>query len=310
MRSVRGVGPRRLKPPKSRKLFRPKQVPKPPSVRSVWYLTKTATYMLWRYRKLFLGIALVYGILDLLLVRGFSTGTNIGNIKQSIHQVYSGNFSFLLSGLTAFVALVGSSAGGGTSGAAGAYQLFLVLITSLASIWSLRQVFAGTNVRIRDAYYQGIYPLVPFMLVLVVIGIQLVPLAIGAALYSAVITGGIAALAIEKILWFIGFLSLASISFYFIISSVFALYIVTLPNMTPLKALRSARELVRYRRWVVLRKLLFLPLLLIVVGVIVMLPIIGFLAPLAPWVFFVLTMLAVVAQHGYLYTLYRELLNE
>ena len=54
----------------------------------------------------------------------------------------------------------------------------------------------------------------------------------------------------------------------------FALYIVTLPDMTPMKALRSARELVRYRRWTVLRKVLFLPLMLLVVAAIIMVPII------------------------------------
>jgi hypothetical protein len=93
-------------------------------------------------------------------------------------------------------------------------------------------------------------------------------------------------------------------------SSLFALYIVTLPDMTPMKALRSARELVRHRRWTVLRKILCLPLILLVAGAVIMLPIIIVLTPLAQWVFFLLTMLALVAAHAYMYTLYRELLNE
>ena len=93
-------------------------------------------------------------------------------------------------------------------------------------------------------------------------------------------------------------------------SSIFALYIVTLPDMTPLKALRSARQLVRHRRWTVLRKILFLPILLIVVAAIVMLPIIIWTPPLAQWIFFVLTMFAIAAVHAYAYALYRELLDE
>jgi hypothetical protein len=60
----------------------------------------------------------------------------------------------------------------------------------------------------------------------------------------------------------------------------------------------------------VMRKVLFLPLLLLLIAAAIMLPIIIWLAPLARWVFFILTMSVLAAVHGYLYTLYRELLRE
>ena len=59
-----------------------------------------------------------------------------------------------------------------------------------------------------------------------------------------------------------------------------------------------------------MRKLLFLPILLVVVAAVVMLPIIVWLTPLAQWVFFVLTLFAIAAVHSYVYGLYRELLND
>jgi hypothetical protein len=93
-------------------------------------------------------------------------------------------------------------------------------------------------------------------------------------------------------------------------SSLFALYIVTLPGMTPIRALRSARGLVRYRRWTVIRKILWLPLLLLLVAAVIMLPIIIWLTAVAQWVFFILSMFALLAVHSYMYALYRELLNE
>jgi hypothetical protein len=46
------------------------------------------------------------------------------------------------------------------------------------------------------------------------------------------------------------------------------------------------------------------------VAAVIMLPIIIVLTPVAQYVFFVLTMFALVAVHTYMYTLYRELLNE
>jgi hypothetical protein len=80
--------------------------------------------------------------------------------------------------------------------------------------------------------------------------------------------------------------------------------------MTPMKALRSARELVRYRRWTVLRKVLWLPFVLLLAAALIMVPIIIWLTALAQWIFFLLTMFAVAAVHAYLYGLYRELLVE
>jgi phosphatidylglycerophosphate synthase len=77
-----------------------------------------------------------------------------------------------------------------------------------------------------------------------------------------------------------------------------------------MKALRSARELVRYRRWTILRKVLFLPLLLLIVTAIMMVPVISVVTPLAQWVFFILMMAAIAVVHSYMYTLYRELLHE
>ena len=276
---------------------------------AAWQLARTAALTLWQHRVLFIGITVVYGLLNLVLVRGFANGTDVASLKTQLGQIFNGDFGPLASSLTIFIVLIGS-AGNGTSSTAGAYQALLVIVASLAIIWALRQVLSGTRPRIRDAYYKGMSPLIPFILVLLVIGLQLLPLLVGSTLYSLVISNGIAVYFVEKLIWGLLFAGLAGLSLYMISSSIFALYIVTLPDMTPLKALRSARELVRYRRWTVLRKLLVLPVLLVAVAAVVMLPIIVWLTPLAQWVFFALTMLAIAAVHGYAYTLYRELLND
>jgi predicted ferric reductase len=108
--------------------------------------------------------------------------------------------------------------------------------------------------------------------------------------------------------WGLLFFFLAVLSLYLVCSSVFALYIATLQNMTPVKALRSAKRLVQYRRWSIMRKIILLPIIFIVVATVIMLPVILFLSPAAPWIFFALTMLAIAVTHSYIYTLYRELL--
>ncbi|MEK7594494.1 MAG: hypothetical protein AAB436_02560 [Patescibacteria group bacterium] len=301
--------PRRIKQAEYKSLRIQKRIKHPFRLPSVWRLSKTTAQMLWDNKNLFIGITLIYGLLNIVLAQSLSGVTDLTTLKDSLDQFFSGNFGALSTGLSVFAVLVGS-AGNSTSATAGAYQLFLGLIGSLAVIWALRQVAAGTKIRIRDTYYQGMYPLIPFILVLMVVGLQFIPLLIGSTLYSLVINNGIAVYGVEKLLWALFYGSLALLSFYMISSSLFALYIVTLPDMTPMKALRSARTLVRYRRWTVLRKIFCLPIILLIAAAVIMLPIIIWLTPLAQWAFFALSMFGLVAVHSYMYNLYRELLNE
>lgn len=276
---------------------------------NAWRLTKRTALTLWDNRRLFIGLTLVYGLLNLLLVQGLSNSTDVSSLKHSLDQVFNGHLGSLGSSLSVFAVLV-DSAGNSSSPTAGVYQLVLALIVSLAIIWALRQRLAGHQIRVRDAYYRGMYPLIPFILVLIVVGLQLIPFLVGSTIYSLVISNGIAVHFVEKLVWLLVFLVLALLTLYMLSSSLLALYIVTLPDMTPMKALRSARDLVRHRRWTVLRKILCLPLILLIVAAVLMVPIIIWLTPLAQWLFFILTMFVLVAVHGYMYTLYRELLNE
>lgn len=276
---------------------------------SIVTLTKMSFKTVWQNKKLFLTISLIYGILSLILVQGIAGASDTTTLKDSLDEIFKGQFGSVASSLSVFAIMLGS-AGNSSSQTAGAYQLFLGLITSLALIWALRQTLAGKKVKAKDSFYKGIYPLIPFILVLIVVALQLIPFIIGSTLYNLVITNGIAIHLIEKIIWGLLFLALATLSFYMLTSSVFGLYIVTLPDMTPMKALRSARDLVKNRRLLIFRKIIGLPVVMLFAAAVVMVPIIMFITPLASWVFFALTMLSLLAIHAYMYTLYRELLNE
>ena len=276
---------------------------------SIVTLTKMSFKTVWQNKKLFLTISLIYGILSLILVQGIAGASDTTTLKDSLDEIFKGQFGSVASSLSVFAIMLGS-AGNSSSQPAGAYQLFLGLITSLALIWALRQTLAGKKVKAKDSFYKGIYPLIPFILVLIVVALQLIPFIIGSTLYNLVITNGIAIHLIEKIIWGLLFLALATLSFYMLTSSVFGLYIVTLPDMTPMKALRSARDLVKNRRLLIFRKIIGLPVVMLFAAAVVMVPIIMFITPLASWVFFALTMLSLLAIHAYMYTLYRELLNE
>jgi hypothetical protein len=299
--------PRQLKTPKYKSFRFSKSIKHPTKLPNSWKIAKRALLLLWAHKRFFAVLILVYGVFNIVFVRGLGTTNDVGSVKSTFDQIFTGHLGHLFSGLAVFSLLITSS-GNTSSATAGTYQTLLVLIVSLAVVWSLRQFMVKGKIRVRDSFYFGMYPLIPVLLILLVIGIQLLPLLIGANLYSTVTSNGIAVYAAEKAGWIIIYAGLALWSVYMITSSVFALYIVTLPNMTPMKALKSARELVRFRRWSVMRRVIFLPVILLICSAIIMLPIIIFITPLAEWVFFLLTMIGIVAVHAYMYTLYRELL--
>lgn len=263
--------------------------------------------LIFSHKKLFFGIVTAYLVLTLVFVKGLGISSDLSELKSSLQEVLSGGAGDLYTGAALFSYLVGSS-GSASSDVAGAYQTILLIVVSLATIWALRQVHADKKVRIRDAFYKGMYPLVPFILVLLVIGLQLLPLLIANTVYGIVVSNGLAITFLEKAVWLMLYGLFALLSLYMVASSVFALYIVTLPDVTPMQALRSARQLVRYRRWTVMRKFIFLPVAVLFVGAVIMIPLIIYATPLAEWIFFALTMLALAVIHSYIYGLYRELL--
>jgi hypothetical protein len=249
----------------------------------------------------------VYFVLTLLLVKGLSGTTDVAGLKTSLQEVLEGNFGQLTAALTIFGVLLGSSSTS-SGDAAAIYQSILLVMTSLALIWALRQSMAGTKVGLKESFYRGMSPLVPFLLVLLVIGLQLLPLIGANFLYGIIFGTDLAVTVLEKVLWMILFFLLIVWSLYMVTSSIFSLYIVTLPDLTPMQALRSARELVRFRRLIVMRKVLFLPLLLLILGALVMIPVIILVPVIAEWLFLILTMFSLVIIHSYMYNLYRELL--
>ena len=282
---------------------RPKQTtPVPRKLSNVLQLTRKACILLWSKKRTFLGIAAIYAALSLLFVNGVSSGVDIGTINEQVGNRFAGS-------LVAYVQLLTTSTSS-PSQAAGVYQFFFGLFFSLALIWTLRQATAGNSVRVRDAFYQGMASIIQFILVLSVVALQLLPMAVGTAVYQLVVATGIAANTIEVTLWFMVALLGMAITIYLIASSLFGLLIVTLPGMTPLRALKLAKGLVHGRRWPVVRKLLFLPLTMLLFTTLLMLPVVAVVPFAAQPVLVILLPLLFILGYAYVYILYRELADD
>ena len=273
-----------------------------------WQLARRAGLLLWQYRRSFGILLLIYAVIDLLLVHGVSQ-FNVSSLKDSLNGSDANSVG---GGFTVYASLLGAVTSS-SSTAAGAYQFFEAVLISLVAIYLLRQVSATdapARPSVKEAFYKGAYPLVPFLLLLLLVGVQFFPLGIGALLYSSVVGGGIAINVVEQLAFLAVFLALAFVSMMWLTRSILALYIVTLPDVKPMEAFRSAKRLVKGRRASIARKMLFLPFAMFFVAAIVVVPAILIWAPLAQWVFYALTLIALLVVNAYLYVLYREVLDE
>jgi len=277
-----------------------------PKLPSWWILLKKSARLLWANKKPILGFAVLYGLLNLLFVRGLQSPFDIDAIDQVLSDTLGSESANLETGFTAFGLLVGASTAG--TEITRLYEFIFFIVSSLALIWLYRQQQSGNRVSVKMAFYRGMYPLIPFVLVLMVVFLQAIPLIVGNTFYTTVISNDLVFGFFEHLVWLVFLLLTALLSLYMMSSSLIALFVVTLPEMTPMVALRQARELVRYRRFAVLRKIGILFLVFLVAIVLIVLPLIFILPTVAEWTFFAITVLAIPVSIGYLFSLYRELL--
>lgn len=277
----------------------------PPTVRG---LLRATWRVIAERPRLYLGLAAIHLALSLMLVRGLAPTLDIAGTQQLLSELEGTQTGGATTALSLLGQLVAGPGSAGNPGA-GVYQSVIAVIMALAVIWAVRQKGTEVPIRIKDAFYRGMTPLVPFILILLLLGLQFVPAAIGGWVYSVVVAGGIAVTALEKLLWGVLAFLLLLLSLYMITSSVFALFIVTLPDMTPMRAIRSARNLVNHRRWAVASRLVYLGILMFMVLGAVMLPFLIWLPAIAEAVFVILSAFSLVIPIIYTYNLYYGLLK-
>lgn len=273
-----------------------------PNVKVLW---QQSLSLIRKNKKFFAVFTLAYALLNLLFIQS-SNGFDLKQAQELIGDSVGGT---LPTSLALYSELIGSSARL-KSQTASLYQFIIILLFGLAMIYGIRHMYGqeSKKVSVKTAFYKGMTPIVPVLLVLMVLALQLLPLSIGSGLYSTVINGGLAVTSLERIIWLVFMISTALLSLYLVSGSVFALIIVTLPDMTPMRALRSSRELVRFRRLQVIRKLVFLALALLIVLGIFIVPFIALVPALAQTAFFIASMIALPLALTYLYSLYRNML--
>ncbi|MDB5162760.1 MAG: hypothetical protein JWO54_958 [Candidatus Saccharibacteria bacterium] len=285
------------------------------------YVTKTV----WSYKKLFLGLAALYLVLFTLLV-GLASQESFTTLSESLMQTdessEEGDFSPIAQAGALFYAIATVGLTEAPTEAQQVYTVLLGLLVWLTTVWLLRNKLAGHKVRLRDGLYNSGSPILPLFLVGLVLVVQLVPILIAFIAYGAANNSGLLESGVESMLFWIVASLLGLLSLFWVTSTLFAMIIVTLPGMFPVKALRSAGDLVLGRRIRILLRWLWMSLVVLVFWSIILIPMILLdlwlnsiwpvfsNVPLIPIVLAMLGTISIIWVSSYVYLLYRKVVDE
>jgi len=287
--------------------------------------THSVNKTLWRHKRIFLSLAVVYGVLSGVLV-GIGSQETYASLTDTLQEtgseVFQGNFGEIGKAGLLFASIATSGLTGTPSEAQQIYSALLVLLVWLTTVWLLRNLMAGHAVRVRDGLYSSGSPLVSTFLVSLLLVVQLLPLGLAIIGYSAASATGLLTNGVEAMLFWLAAGLLATLSLYWISATFFAMIIVTLPGMYPWRAIHTAGDMVVGRRVRILARLLWMLLAVAVTWALVLVPTILLdtglkniwsqleWIPIIPIVLLLLSISTVIWSAGYVYLLYRKVVDD
>lgn len=320
---IRGFMARR--PHRSFQLTRRRDYARSLKLPGFWKFTFEVHKTFRKNRKLLLGAALVNLVVTAVLI-GFGSQETYSILTDTLQEtggeIFTGDWAALGEAGLLFASVASTGLTGELTEGQQIYTVLLFVFTWLTTVWLLRAILAGHTVKLRDAIYNAGAPLISTLLVSLAFLVQLIPLALAFIGYSAALASGLLNNGVEAMLfWFAaGFLGVLSL--YWMTSTFFALIIVTLPGMYPIRALRTAGDMVVGRRIRILLRILWMMVLVVLTYVVVLIPLILFDSwlksvwtaiewlPLVPSALLVLGALSVVWAATYIYLLYRKVVED
>ncbi len=281
---------------------------------------------LWRHKNTYLLLALVYS----LLIAGFGLLGSQAIYTQMSELIDTTAPEGLLSGVMGEVGRAGiilttALSAGLTASVTPTQQLiagFMALYVWLTVVWLLRNQVAGKKVALRDGLYSAGAPILSTFLVTIVLLIQLIPMAI--AVIVAVV-GWQTEFIPQGAISFVVAMALALVvilSLYWIVSTLIALVVITLPGMRPFRALAIAGDLVIGRRLRLVYRIIWLAVTIVSTWAFIAVPVIlldGWLSdqfawieaiPIVPILILIMSVMTVIWTAAYVYLLYRKVVDD
>lgn len=281
--------------------------------------------MIFKNWKIFLCLLITVMILNILLVglMSESTYTEFQDILDETNLELAGGKIGNVA--KACLLLISTITTGGLSGesseSAVVFAVIIFLVTWLTTIFILRHRFAGHQVKLRDALYNSMTPIISTLIVFLVIVLQCFPLIVLIVVYSVAMATGFLSTPFYALVFFIFAAAMILWSGYLVSSSLMALVSVSAPGLYPFRAIHAASDLMAGRRTRFIIRVLYLFVVLAFIWMIVALPLIlidlalkssfswlvGF--PFIPLVLLALTCFTMVYIATYFYLYYRWMLN-
>lgn len=287
--------------------------------------TKQVFDILWRNRKQFIALILIYALMIFLFV-GLASQDVIDTIRSAVDTVGSdlpgGDFESIEKTGIIFLTVVSGGLSLNLTDIQRLFAGFLLIISWLSCIWMLRNIVAGNKIKTRDAIYNSGAPIIPTIMVSALLIIQALPMALALIGYVAAKGTGLLDGGIEAMMFWVAATSLIVLSLYWMTSTFVSLVIITLPGMYPYEAIRIGSDLVVGRRLKILLRILWMMLLTAVGWVVVFMPLIIFdgwlkstwdwygLVPTIPIVLLLMSSFTIVWVSSYIYLFYRRIVSD
>ncbi len=186
-------------------------------------------------------------------------------------------------------------------------QFMLFLVGSLAFIWALRKIRKLDKVKVYQAYYEGTAQLVPAFLLCIILILFLVPISIGTTILSAGIA--FASSTTDYLLVYGSFFSLSLLSIWLFAKYWPSFYIITLPSIRPIYALKQAGALTRGHRFNITIQVIGFLILSVIVFVPLLLLFALILPKVTPYWLFILLFIYFGVAHVFMFNIYRGLVD-
>ena len=291
-----------------------------------WSLTVQVLTIINKNKRLFIGLALLYGLLTILLSSMMSQDAydQIKAVADSARE--NGLYGAFAVNISLFWGVFTSQLSGASISEVGSsQQIFSVLLglyAWLTVVWLLRSIMSGKKPRLRDGLYGSGGPVLALVVLLCILVIQMIPAAIALIAYAAADASGLLDQTAILMLFGGGAILLGVLSLYWMTSTVIAMVVATLPGMYPMQAIKIAGDLVIGRRVRILLRLLWSVVLLFIFWLVILLPVIlldGALKsaipglswlPLVPITAIILVAWSVVFGAAYVYVFYRRIIDD
>lgn len=288
-----------------------------------WSLTKQVFSLLLSNKRIFFGLALIYASLAILMSSLMSQETylQLRDLVDTANE--NGELEGFLPTLAIFWGVLTSQV---TNIAPNSPQqimgILFGLFSWLSAVWLARAIMAGQKPRIRDGLYSSGGPVVALLVLVLVVLVQIAPAAAALIAYNAANATGLLDQTAILMLFGGGAILLVTLSLYWLVSTVFAMVIVMLPDMYPGKAIKLAGDIVVGRRIRILLRMLWLVVLILILWAAVIIPAIlidGGLKSAIPaleWLPFVPAISLLVASFSivfaavYTYVFYRKVIED